>query len=274
MAETAPKPRNRGAKILKNKLDKARDKNADVRARKNAKPGSGTITEKVKRTAKKAPEKRGLPARVEQSRGNVNKANPPKEIRLKGEGGTGRNVKAPFKPVPLGDKPKLLSNARSVAGTGARVGLTRAAQYATGPVGFLVGMTGPAGEGSDRPRGPLMRGGKQPGYKYRDEGRTVDRSSKGDREVSADRSTKIDRVVAPKPKPRPDGGMTEAKRRSAMEFRKKAQGQKKEPRKVESPKAERPKFRGNWTGAAPTAMQARGVARTKRKSFADLFKNK
>jgi hypothetical protein len=263
-----------GREKLMKKLKAEQKKNADVRARKNAKPGSGTITEKVRKAAKKAPEKRGLPARVEQSRGNVNKANPPKEIRLKGEGGTGRSLKGTrFKPIPLGERPKALPAPAKANVKTFNPGA--AAGRLLGPAGFLFGMTTPAGEGSDKPRGPLMRGGKQPGYKYRDEGQTVS-GIKGDLErgtpkpAVVTREMKVDKASpAPKPKPRPAGGMTETKRRAAMDFRKKAQGQRKE-----APKAERPKFRGNWAGAAPTGMQARAGQKIKRKSFADLFRNK
>lgn len=250
-----------GREKLMKKLKAEQKKNADARARKKA--STGSLTERARKAAKKAPEKRGLPAKIEKPRGNINKASTPKEIRLKGEGGTGRAVKdARFKPIPLGDKPKALPapakpNVRTF-NPGAAAGRL------LGPAGFLVGMTTPAGEGSDKPTGPLMRGGKQPGYKYRGS-QTVDRSGKGDRAVVSE--VKVDRA-APKPKARPAGGMTEAKR--AAEFRKKAQGQK----KVEAPKAERPKFRGNWIGAAPTPMQARAGQRIKRKSFSDLFRDK
>lgn len=60
MAES--KPRNKGAQLLKKKLDKSRIDNANKRARKNTKPGSGTMSERVKNAAKPTPEKRGLPA--------------------------------------------------------------------------------------------------------------------------------------------------------------------------------------------------------------------
>lgn len=254
-----------GRKKLMKKLKTSQVKNADVRARKDVKPRKGTFADRVKDAAKKAPEKRGLPARVEKTRGNVNKANPPKEIRLKGEGGTGRAVKdVKFKPIPLGDKPKALPAPKAAPRT---FNPGAAAGRLLGPVGFLVGMTTPAGspeESStirrDRSYGPLMRGNAP-------RSQTVDRSGKGDRAVT--RETKVDRA-APKPKIRPAGGMTEAKRRAAAEFRKKAQGQK----KVEAPKAERPKFRGNWVGAAPTPMQARAGQKIKRKSFSDLFRSK
>jgi hypothetical protein len=55
---------------------------------------------------------------------------------------------------------------RQTAGTLARGAL----RYGTGPVGALIGMTVPVGEGSDKPSGPLMkgnadRGPQRPRYK-------------------------------------------------------------------------------------------------------------
>lgn len=118
---------------------------------------------------------------------------------------------------------------------------------------------------------------------------TVVRTGKGDRDdrpkttqegmrkanddmakMQLERLKKSKATAPPKPKARPAGGMTEAKRRAAAEFRKKAQGQK----KVEAPKAERPKFRGNWVGAKPTEMQARGGRRIKRANLLDFLKNR
>ncbi len=133
---------------------------------------------------------------------------------------------------------------------------------------------GKAGEGSDKPSGPLMKGGKLPGYKYVDE--------KTDRLVSPAK------VYAPKggggPERRQGSESPSLKREApkATEFKKKnldankKAGKKpdKAPAKA-APKAAEPKkpgFKGNWVGAAPTEMQKRGGAKIKRKSFADLFK--
>jgi len=104
MADT-DRPLNRGALLLKKKLDKARVANADKRARKDVKPKSGTFKDRVKDAAKKTPEKRGLPAI---RRENLLSAKP----RTFGVGAVGRLA---------------------------------------GPVGALIGMTTPAGEGSDKP---------------------------------------------------------------------------------------------------------------------------
>lgn len=255
-----------GRKKLMKKLKTSQVKNADVRARRDVKPRKGTFADRVKDAAKKAPEKRGLPARVEQTRGNVNKANPPKEIRLKGEGGTGRAVKdVRFKPIPLGDKPKALPAPKAAPRT---FNPGAAAGRLLGPAGFLVGMTTPAGEGSDKPSGPLMKGGRQPGYKYRG-AQTVDRSGKGDRrdsgvsspEVKVSREGKTDRVP-PKPKLRPE------RKAEPRKVERKA-----EPRKAKS-MAQRVTFKGNWVGAAPTASQARAGQKPKKASLLSFLKNK
>lgn len=129
---------------------------------------------------------------------------------------------------------------------------------------------GKAGEGSDKPSGPLMKGGELPGYTYlpdkkRDGGGPEKRQGSGSPSMA---SPKVDREVPKK----------------AAEFRKKnLDANKKAGKKPdkapdvkrEAPKASAPKkpgFKGNWVGAAPTEMQKRGGAKIKRKSFADLFK--
>lgn len=57
---------------------------------------------------------------------------------------------------------KGVTRAAGPVGAAVRGGLRVA-----GPVGALVGMTTPAGAGSDKPSGPLMRGGMKPGYTYK-----------------------------------------------------------------------------------------------------------
>jgi len=126
---------------------------------KKAKPPSGTLTDRMGE-AKSRPNK-GLPARVDKSRGNLNRANPPKEIRMGGQGGTGRSLTRAayldkFKPVPLGDRPALLSGPK-VKGGGVGNALARGAFRAVGgPATMLVSMTTEAGSGSDKPSGKLF----------------------------------------------------------------------------------------------------------------------
>lgn len=243
---------NKGAKALKKKLDKARVGGADKRAR--SKKGTGSLSERARNAAKASPEKRGLPARIEKSRGNVNSAKPPKEIRLGGQGGTGRAVKEGFKPVPLGERPKLLGGPIVKPKT---FNAGAAAGRVLGPLGYLVGMTTPAGEGSDKPSGPLMRGGRQPGYKYLEE-QTVSREGKSD---MPERVIKVENYPeTAKPRPRPSSEKVKA-------FKDKMQGRKPNAKPAAKPaakKPERPSFRGNWVGATPSEMQKRGGARIKR----------
>lgn len=197
------------------------------------------------------------------------KVRPAKDIK-KGDSRSEFLKKAKSGEVKAAPKPDSGTNIlRSTAGIAARSGLRWA-----GPVGALVSMTRPAGEGSDKPSGPLMKGGKLPGYKYVDE--------KTDRLVSPAK------VYAPKggggPERRQGSESPSLKREApkATEFKKKnfdankKAGKKpdKAPAKA-APKAAEPKkpgFKGNWVGAAPTEMQKRGGAKIKRKSFADLFK--
>jgi len=123
------KPLNRGAKILKKKLDKARVANANKRARKDVKPRSGTFTGRVKDAAKKTPEKRGLPAIRKETLPAVRKENLP-AIRKE-------NLPAIRRENLPAAKPRTF-------GVGAVGRLA-------GPVGALIGMTTPAGEGSAKP---------------------------------------------------------------------------------------------------------------------------
>lgn len=238
-----------GREKLMKKLKAEQKKNADARARK--KTSSGSLTERARKAGKSAPEKRGLPA--------IRKENLPEPRK--------NNLPAIRKenlPVVYEERPSFKP---SIGGLAARIG-GRAAGRMLGPVGALIGMTEPAGgpEESasikrDKSYGPLMKG-KAPRYSY-------------PYTESVNSTVRADREPAPKPKARPVGGMTETKRRAATEFRKKAQGQKKvEAPKFKAPKVERPKFRGNWTGAAPTQMQSLAAQKPKRKSFSDLFKSK
>lgn len=126
------------------------------------KPPAGTLTERMGEV-KNRPNK-GLPARQSRARGNLNRASTPKEIRMGGQGGTGRSVvaqqgKAKFKPIPLGERPKMITGPRgpvagSVAGTVAK-GLFRSVG---GPATMLVSMTTEAGSGSDKPVGKVRPG--------------------------------------------------------------------------------------------------------------------
>jgi hypothetical protein len=128
MADT-DRPLNRGALLLKKKLDKARVGNADKRARKDVKPKSGTFKDRVKDAAKKTPEKRGLPAIRKETLPAVRKENLP-AIRKENLPAIRRENLPAAKPNTFG---------------------VRAAGRLAGPVGALIGMTEPAGEGSDKP---------------------------------------------------------------------------------------------------------------------------
>lgn len=161
---TSPKKRKPPAKKAPAKDLKAGDtrkKFAEGPKKKAApKASSGTLTERMGE-AKNRPNK-GLPARTGQSRGNLNKANPPKEIRLGGQGGTGRSMTKAgyldkFKPIPLGDRPKLLAGPARKAASGIGGTLARGAFRAVGgPAAMLISMTTEAGRGSDKPSGPLF----------------------------------------------------------------------------------------------------------------------
>lgn len=126
-----------GQQKLMDRLNKSKAKNADARARSKAeKPSGGTLTSRMKdaRTSRgpypvPAVRKESVPAvKKEQGRAVV-KYEPPKTdvVEYKPNTDSGTNM------------------LRSFAGGAARAGLRGA-----GPVGALVGMTGPAGEGSEK----------------------------------------------------------------------------------------------------------------------------
>lgn len=249
---------NKGAALLKKKLDKARVGGADKRAR--AKKSDGSLSERARKAAKKAPEKRGLPA--------IRKDNLP-EIQKRGLPAVRKdNLPATRKEnMPAIRKESLPANRSSTAktfgpgtaagGIGGKIarGLFRGVG---GPATMLVSMTTPTGDGrEDKPSGPLMRGGRQPGYKYRDE-QTVSREGKSD---MPERIIKVeDYPETAKPRPRPSSDKVKA-------FKEKMQGRRPAAKPAAKPsvkKPERPSFRGNWVGATPSEMQKRGGARIKR----------
>ena len=155
-------------------------------------------------------------------------------------------------------------------GSAARVGAARL----TGVAGFLLDPSffdykggGKAGEGSDKPSGPLMKGGKLPGYKYLPDrgGGPVKRQGSSSPSIA---SPKTDREVPKQPK------ATDFRKKNLEANRKVGQPKTANPKPLTPTAPKKPAFKGNWVGAAPTAMQARGGARIKRSSFADLLKRK
>lgn len=83
-----------------------------------------------------------------------------------------------------------------------------------------------------------------------------------------DAKTSPERKPVPRPKARPDRKMTEAKKKVSKEPREKARASK-----PSAPK-KKPSFRGNWVGAAPTAMQKRGGARIKGANILDAIRKR
>lgn len=201
--------------------------------------------------------KENMPAKVEQPKRGVVKYEEPKRGITK------------YKPAKV-EVPKAAGGAGGgIGGTIAR----GAFRTVGGPAVMLVSMTQPAGEGSDKPTGPLMKGGKLPGYKYLDEKRGGGPERRqGPSAPSMDKKGGLEKPVK----------VDADKKRKADEFRAKLQGQRpggKAPVKA-APKAPvkaapaKPKFKGNWVGAAPTEMQARGGARIRRPNLLDFLRKK
>lgn len=251
---------------------------------------SGTLTERMGEV-KNRPNK-GLPARTGQARGNLNKANPPKEIRLGGQGGTGRSMTRAayldkFKPIPLGDRPKLLAGPASKAASGIGGTLARGAfRAAGGPAAMLISMTTEAGRGSDKPAGPLFspsknraagkgnpkavnpyqaakakipaRGEARGGMKSTLESYRASKAAKSSVSMAGGGVNKPEsKSAVPKPKARPARSAAVA------------------PKPKVRPNVA-PTFKGNWVGAAPTEMQKRGGQKIMRPkgNLLDLIRRK
>lgn len=210
--------------------------------------------------------KENMPAKVEKPKRGIVKYEEPR-----------RGV-TQYKPAKV-EAPK----AGTPKGAGGGIGGTIArGVYRTvgGPAVMLVSMTQPAGEGSDKPTGPLMKGGKLPGYKYLDENRGGPKSRQGSSVPSmAKKGGPEKRQGSSSPSAASDAD----KKRKADEFRAKLQGQRpdgkakavvKPPAKSAAKATDKPKFKGNWVNAAPTEMQARGGARIRRPNLLDFLRKK
>ncbi len=259
----------KGQQILMKKLKAEQAKNMSERARKKITKDSGTLTSRVEKAKKSQKQKGGVPALRRETPPAVRKENLP----AKRDGGSRSIVKRESGQMVVREgKGNLPAKMEAPKGGGAggafRKMLPGAWRLAGGPATMLVAQTLPAGEGSDKPTGPLMKGGKQSGYKYRDAGAmsTKDAEKQYRRMInptSRPNSQARDEVKAPIPKARP----AESKPRPT--FAKKA-----DVPKVATKAEKRPSFRGNWAGAAPTAMQARGGARVKRENLMDFLRKK
>ena len=156
-------------------------------------------------------------------------------------------------------------------GNVARVGAARL----TGVAGFLLDPSffdykggGKAGEGSDKPSGPLMKGGKLPGYTYLPDKKGDLPAPKAVGGGPVKRQGSSAPSMAAKPK------ADEFRKKNLEANRKVGQPKTANPKPLTPTAPKKPAFKGNWVNAAPTAMQARGGARIKRSSFADLLKRK
>jgi len=283
----------------------------NVAQSKKAKPPSGTLTERIGEV-KNRPNK-GLPAQVKKSRGNFNRANPPKEIRMGGQGGTSRSIaqQNKFKPLPLGESSKRLTGAKVPGGRGIRL-----TSLAGGPVGIaaqvLLTSATPAGEDSGTSKywesgkfGPIRRTFKDfkgqanpkvanpytPSRKKKD---IVGRNpNEGLGRPSVRKKIKGKRVYTSKVgpfKPEPTmpsvsmaGGGVNQPEAKASTFREKNLKANQEIGKAKpfvsvvtpkAPKAKAPAFKGNWVGAAPTEMQKRGGRKIKRPNLLSLLRGK
>lgn len=185
--------------------------------------------------------KENMPAKVEEPKRGVVRYEEPKRGVVK------------YEPPKSGGDSGV---GRVLRGVGGRAALT--AGFLLDPSTFDYKGGGKAGEGSDKPTGPLMKGGKQPGYTYLPDNRgggpqkrqgssAPSISGAGGGPEKRQGSSAPSMARPPKPKARP---AAPAAKKEVKTFAKKVEA----PAKA-APK--KPTFSGNWTGAAPTAMQAR-----------------
>lgn len=218
-----------------------------ARPAKDLKPGD------ARSAAAKGPPKKGLPAVTQQNRprGNPNRASTPKVINQGHTPGSASRALVPYKP-----KPSAL-----------KAGLKTAGKIAAGPAGFLAGMVAdakPAGAGSDKPIGKVRPGAKSvAAAKATERGnpKTTNSYTPKKRQMPAAGSgmsfnglKASSATQVPKPKSKPSSTPPKPTARPS-EFNK---GPASGKMSYTPPK---PSFKGNWVGAAPTEMQARGGAR-------------
>lgn len=237
------------------------------------KPQSGTFQEKLQeaRTRPYKGTKGGTPARVEKPRATGRQYSGPTQ-RM---GGPARGVDT-FRPVPLRDKPLGLEGPKPQ--TGGR-GI-RATSLMGGPVGIaaqvLLTSATPAGEGSDKPKGPLMQGtrmrtrpeypGSYPKGKPRVTGgaRPEVPGSYPKRSTGAARPETPGRYPAAKATPKAKAPRPKARPSVAPS----QQGSGKVTKTPET------RFKGNWVGATPTEMQKRAGQKNKRPNLLSLLRNR
>lgn len=260
------------------------------KASSSLKASSGTFTEKMGE-AKNRPNK-GPPARTGQARGNLNKATPPKEIRLGGQGGTGRSMTRAayldkFKPIPLGDRPKLLAGPARKAASGIGGTLARGAFRAVGgPATMLISMTTEAGPGSDKPAGPLFSPSKNRAA-GKGNPKTVNPYQAAKAKIPARGEARggmkstlesYRASKAAKSSVSMAGGGPDKRQGSSspsMAANQKV-GKKKDKPAAAPVKRKAVGFKGNWVGAAPTEMQKRGGQKIMRPkgNLLDLIRRK
>lgn len=254
MAETpGSKP---GQKKLMKKLKASQTRNTVERLTRNAKSKSGTVsrmTSALKDSGAKVNPSKYKPL------GNVKKL--PGTSLVRAEPRSLAVVKEGVKDIVKYNVPKtaLATVGESAPGV-VRSGLSKSLGLlgrVAGPAGALFAMTTPTGDKyDDKPVDKPMRGRKigtlkqydSPiGPKQKDEGRRIYTGKVGPDKPAAPKAAPAKKEAAPKA----------AERKKVVPVPKMKPG---------------PYFKGNWRGAAPTDVQARGSARVKRRSFADIFK--
>lgn len=293
-----PKKKPRPAKDMKE--GDLRKKYAEGRKTKANKGPSGTLQEKMQeaRTRPYKGAKGGAVTKVEKPR-MTGRQYSGDTIRMKGPQ---RGVDT-FRPVPLSDKKLALEGPKSAAqaaarsvGSAALKGASLTAAFALSPSTFSYKTGGEAQAPAPKKGEKLMRGMTQVGYgskttsadygytpkakvkakiPARGESRGGMKSTLESYRQSKAGGTGNSKTVNPYKAPVSMAGevpIPKAKPRDkAFTLGTGAQTPKK---KVSVSPPQRPKFKGNWVGAAPTEMQKRGGAKIKRPNLLSLLRKK
>jgi len=172
-----------------------------------------------------------VPVKKAPRTGNVNRANPPKVISQGHTPGSASRAVVPYK------APVVNSALKTSLKTVAKV---------AGPIGAAIGFiadASPAGAGSDKPKGPLMKGN-------------------GTRKAAATYTKPYDKPATPAPKPKAKPSVAPPKPTARPSFSKASTTPPAyTPEKAQKRGSVTSGFSGNWQNAAPSEMQKRGGAK-------------
>lgn len=280
----------KGQKILMKKLKASQAKGMGERARKKITKDSGTLTSRME-SAKKSAKTKGGPLTIRrETLPAVRKENVP----AKRDGGSRAIVKRESGQMVVRDGksnlPVRADGGSSGAGGVIRKMLPGAFRAVGGPAVMLASMTTPTGDGqeakppkygmslkekSEREGGSVLKKASAPMSNKDAFEQYSWMGNRADDPISQPRDRGKRSYTYPVGPFKPKTGEPKSKAKAPIPKARPVKGGAAEDRKSFAGKAKaapKPSFRGNWVGAAPTAMQARGGARIKRRSLRDLIR--